>query len=147
MNNNILLLAADIECAIEKTCESEEPPSKKARKSGKGEKKTAREAEHKPYVLAYKVNSHILKYDRPVKCIYGKDCVEEFVKELDLVYEELKDVLTKNTSPVMPDADTLAKMKAVSNCCICEEPMALDEKKDLDHDHQTGEVYGYAHTS
>lgn len=130
---------------MEKTCDKS--PAKKPRRCRKRQKKTAREAEHKPYAVAYKLNSHIPAFNRPVQSIYGDDCMEQFLSKVDEINSEITESLKKIAPPIMPDVEMLGKMKSELNCCICEEAMVPGEKKDLDHDHISGEVFGYAHPS
>ena len=105
---------------------------------------TVKTSQHIPCSISYKLTSHLPGYeDEQVTCKFGPNCIEEFMDDLDRIYERVEPDLSMNKP--MEDIDNATKQRLASNpnCVICSQP--LGNVKHLDHDHYTGKVLGYAH--
>ncbi len=114
--------------------------SKKSKKTSS----TRKVSHHAPISIAFQVSSSVEGYSRPVECLFGEDCIDRFMDALHDIYDKSQPILTPSTPMKLPDDETMAELEAAVNCHICGRLMDQTDKH-LDHDHQTGEVLGYAH--
>ena len=99
---------------------------------------TVKKAAHHPCAIAYKVSSVESEYDMPVQWIYGRECVKDFVAVMKEIHEQAAPILSPNTPPHPMCAAQRKSLKEKQTCYLCGDWML--GKKDLDHDHRTGEV-------
>ena len=132
--NNLysIISAADFECILTPTTDG-------------GGGATERVAEHHPCGVGLKVTSSFEGYSTGVVTFDGANCVEQFLDELDRIYEQSMPILFANVPMKPVDAITKQRMMMNKKCVICFKP--LGKEKHLDHNHYTGEALGYAHPS
>ena len=93
---------------------------------------------HAPCAVAYKVSSSVPEYDQPVQWIYGRNCAAEFVENMKNLHKRAEPILHPKAKmhPMCPAQR--ASLDAKRTCYLCKK--WLIGKRDIDHDHLTGEV-------
>ena len=122
---------ADIECVVEPIAVADGRSNKRRKVSA-----TTNTAAHIPCAVAYKVSSSIARYNLPVKWIYGRDCIAEFIDTMKEIRHWADPILSPQAkmNPITPSQRKI--LNEQTDCHICKKKMT--GKKDLDHDHQTG---------
>lgn len=121
--------AADIETVVEPI--PDERSNKRRRVTA-----TRKTARHIPCAVAYKVTSSIPKFNMPVKWIYGRDCIAEFIESMKELRRYAEPILRPKAKMYLLSPEERKKIEERRDCHICGKVM--EGKKDLDHDHQTG---------
>ena len=116
------------------------PIAANVNRSGKKRKVagTRKVAAHVPCAVAYKVTSSIPRYNLPVKWIYGENCIAEFIDTMKEVRRWAEPVLSPKAKMHLLTPAERKVIEERKDCHICGKEMEPGEKKDLDHDHQTG---------